>query len=199
MSVTHRLCSSYVHPLPVAPLLACRLIALNKNPGTRPIGIGDTAHRIITKAVLFIAASDIQNAAGCLQLCDGQMFGIEAAVHATRSAFQPDDVEAVSLLLVYVHQSPGCSTEHLSPLSYHCYHSHRFTTIATILINTYRSNIDLSIDREVIPSQEGMTQGDPLAMAMYGLATIPLIRKLEAYASRSGMQMIQLLVAPLTD
>ena len=71
-SVTRRLCSLYIHPSPVAPLIACHLIVLIKNLGARPISIGDTARRIIAKAVLFLAASDIQNAAGCLQLCGGQ-------------------------------------------------------------------------------------------------------------------------------
>ena len=37
-----RLCTNLVDPSAIAPLLACRLIALNKNPGVRPIGIGDT-------------------------------------------------------------------------------------------------------------------------------------------------------------
>ena len=177
-SVTRRLCSSYVDPSPIAPLLACRLIALNKNPGIRPIGIGDTARRIIAKAVLFIAGSDIQDAAGCLQLCGGQTSGIEAAVHATRSAFESENVEAV--LLVDASNAFNCINRQvaLQNIRRLC------PTIATILINSYRTNIDLFVDGEVIRSQEGTTQGDPLAMAMYGLATIPLIRKLDGTAKQ---------------
>ena len=51
--------------------------------------------------------------------------------------------------------------------------------LATILINTYRAPTELFVDGDVILSQEGTTQGDPLAMHMYALATIPLIKKLE--------------------
>ncbi len=50
--------------------------------------------------------------------------------------------------------------------------------LSTMLYNTYRAPSDLYIDGETILSQEGTTQGDPLAMPMYALATIPLIDKL---------------------
>ena len=96
-TVAQRICSSYVDPSAVAPLLACRLIALNKNPSIRPIDIGDTARRIIAKSVLFVARLDIQEALGCLQMCGDQISGIEAAVHAVRSAFDSDDSEAALL------------------------------------------------------------------------------------------------------
>ncbi len=42
-NVAKTLCTTYVDPESIAPFVACRLIALNKNPGVRPIGIGDTA------------------------------------------------------------------------------------------------------------------------------------------------------------
>ena len=66
----------------IALLLACRLIALNKNPGVHPFRIGDTARWIIAKAILTITRMGIQEAAGSLQLSGGQISGIEAVVHA---------------------------------------------------------------------------------------------------------------------
>ena len=51
--------------------------------------------------------------------------------------------------------------------------------VATILINSYRAPTELFVDGDIILSQEGTTQGDPLAMAMYGLAIIPLITRLD--------------------
>ena len=93
-----RICTNLVDPSAIGPLLACRLIALNKNPGVRPIGIGDNARRIIAKAILTVTKPDIQEAAGSIQLCAGQISGIEAAVHAADSLFQQDDTEAILLV-----------------------------------------------------------------------------------------------------
>ena len=47
-----------------------------------------------------------------------------------------------------------------------------------ILINTYRNDAKLFVGGETILSQEGTTQGDPLAMAMYALALVPMITRL---------------------
>ena len=67
-----KLCSTYMDPQGISALLACRLIALDKSPGVRPVGIGETFWRLISKAVLQVAREDIQAAVGCLQLCAGQ-------------------------------------------------------------------------------------------------------------------------------
>ena len=53
-----------------------------------------------------------------------------------------------------------------------------YPSIASMLIYCYRAPMDLFIDGNVILSQEGITQGDPLAMPMHALATVPLIKRL---------------------
>ena len=54
-----------------------------------------------------------------------------------------------------------------------------------VLTNTHRCNAKLFIGGEHILSQEGTTQGDPLAMAMYAIGTLPLIQELQGVAPQS--------------
>jgi hypothetical protein len=51
-SVARRLCTTSVDSDSVTAYVACRLIPLNKEPGVRPIGIGEVPRRIIAKAIL---------------------------------------------------------------------------------------------------------------------------------------------------
>ena len=53
-----------------------------------------------------------------------------------------------------------------------------------VIINTYRNAARLFVGGETILSQEGTTQGDPLAMAMYALALVPLITQLSSVAKQ---------------
>ena len=55
--VAKKLCTSYVGPEALAPLTA------------RPIGVGETARRIIDKAIMKVLKEDILEAAGTSQLC----------------------------------------------------------------------------------------------------------------------------------
>ena len=54
--------------------------------------------------------------------------------------------------------------------------------LATILTNTYRSPSHLFIDGTSLLSREGTTQGDPLAMPMYAISVVPVIRQLMGMA-----------------
>ena len=46
--------------------------------------------------------------------------------------------------------------------------------LGTIVINMYRSSVDLLVGGEAISSAEGKTQGEPQAMAIYVAAITPL-------------------------
>ena len=74
--VAKRLCITLIDPVCIAPLLTCHLIALNKNPGVRPISIGDTARRIMARAIISAIKDDVLESAGATQLCAGQMAGV---------------------------------------------------------------------------------------------------------------------------
>ncbi len=53
-------------------------------------------------------------------------------------------------------------------------------TISTFLINSPTDHLQSSllIDGDIIHLQEGTTQGDLMAMLMYAIATVPLIKRL---------------------
>ena len=65
--LARRLCTVFVDPSGLAAFVACQLIALDKCPGVRPIGIIEIVCCMIANAILFVIRSDIQRAAGSLQ------------------------------------------------------------------------------------------------------------------------------------
>ena len=165
-----RLCRNFVDPEILAPLLASRLIALDKMPGVRPIGVGETHRRIIMKAILAVTKPDILDSTGISQLCVGQVAGVESAVHSVQELFK--DSEAVLLVdasNAFNSLNRGVALHNLLSVC---------PSIATAVVNCYREPSILYIDGERLYSQEGTTQGDPLSMPVYALATLPLINQL---------------------
>ena len=90
VNVARKLCTENVNEN-VEALMACRLIPLDKNPGLRPIGIGEVLRRIIGKMVVSVLRSDLQEGAGDLQLCAGQQSGCEVGIHAMSDIYDDDD------------------------------------------------------------------------------------------------------------
>ena len=160
-------------PNDLSALVACRLIALNKCPGVRPIGIGEVVRRILGKVILASIGKEIQDAAGALQVCAGQQAGCEAAVHAVRKLSNDPDTEAI--LLVDASNAFNLLNRKVALLNI----LRKCPSLAKVLINTYRHNPQLFVDGEVLLSQEGTTQGDALAMAMYAIGILPLIHRLD--------------------
>ena len=67
--------------------MASRLIALNKCPGIRPIGIGETLHRDIGKAIHMATRLDAALVCGSGQICVGLQAGVEGTINAMNDFF----------------------------------------------------------------------------------------------------------------
>ena len=65
-------------------LMAYRLVAPDKRPGVRPIGIGETLRRSLAKLVMRAAGEQAKTACRNLQLCAGLESGIEGATLTVR-------------------------------------------------------------------------------------------------------------------
>ena len=151
-------------------LLASQLIPLNKSPGVRPIGIGEVLRRIIGKAVMSVVKKDVVQAAGSLQVCAGQVAGVETAIHSMVDLFETDDSAAVLQIVdsnafnslnrnVFLHNIEVICPE-----------------ISNFVINCYTSPSRLFVrGKGELISKEGTTQGDPIAMGLYALGITPLM------------------------
>ena len=82
-TLARRLCTEFVDPLTIEPILASQLIPYDKGEGdVRPIGVGEVIRRVIGKCVTKLTKQDIIEASCSLQVCAGSKSGSEAAIHA---------------------------------------------------------------------------------------------------------------------
>ena len=159
--------------------VACRLIPLNKDPGNsqlqiRPIGVGEVMRRIVGKTISWSLSSEIQEAAGPLQVSSGLKGGPEAAIHSMKLKFEEEGTDAIILVDAENAFNKLNRQAALHNIQYIC------PPFAPILINTYRTPARLFIvNGGEIQSSEGTTQGDTLAMAFYGLGTNPILQQLK--------------------
>ena len=71
------------------------LIPLNISPGVRPMRIGDVLRRIIGKVEMSVVKKEVVQALGSLQVCTGQVAGVESAIHSMVALFESDNSAAV--------------------------------------------------------------------------------------------------------
>ena len=65
-------------------LMLERLIGMDKHPGVRHVGVGETWRRIMDKLVVKVAGQEANEACGMEQLCGGMEAGIEGGIHKIR-------------------------------------------------------------------------------------------------------------------
>ena len=171
--LTRNLLKTSYHPSLLEGYTSCRLIPLDKNPGIRPIGVGEVLRRIIGKTVTTFLKEEIQEAAGPLQVSAGYSAGAEAAIHAMSQVFAQEGTDGILL----IDASNAFNRMNRSVAM----HNIRIICkeMSIYIINSYRgpSRLFISGGGEIL-SQEGTTQGDPLAMPWYSVTTSSMIQSL---------------------
>ena len=87
-------------------------MALDKCPGVRPIGVGETLRRIAGKSVCMLTKGDLEDACGTSQLCGGIHSGIEGAIHTLRDLFNEHQEEGWGILLIDASNAFNCINHH---------------------------------------------------------------------------------------
>ena len=184
-----RMCTEEIHPDCLLEYNACRLIPLDKGqtkdmkPGVRPIGVGEVLRRIVGKLLIGVIKEDIMEAVGPLQTCAGLKGGIEAAIHAMRQTYEKESSEAILLVDAENAFNKLNRKVALQNIKQLCPSFYQY------LFNTYQTPAKLVIQgdstHEIIYSEEGCTQGDVSAMALYGLGIKPLIDKLASTTDKN--------------
>ena len=172
--LARRLCCDFVNPHYIRTLTSSRLIPLDKNPGIRPVGVGEVLRRIIGRAVTTVLKPELIDSTGPIQVCAGIPGGIEAAIHAVRKMYEDPNTEAVLLVDADNAFNSLNRKAALNNIRYIC------PEFSTYLVNTYRSPSNLYIpgETEALQSREGTTQGDNAAMGKYSCSLMPLLANL---------------------
>lgn len=158
--------------------MASRLIALDKNPGVRPVGIGETLRRLMGKVMVLCTGADVQDLCGADQLCSGLKGGIEGAVHAIREIFDANSEDGYGVLMVDARNAFNSVNRVVGLWNARIY----WPRCSRYLFNTYRGYFQhYNRTTEPLHSKElGVTQGDPLSMCFYAVALIPLVKSLQS-------------------
>ncbi len=162
-------------------LMAGRLLALDKSPGVRPIGVGETWRRCIAKCVLLVSGNEAKESCGIDQLCAGLESGVEGGIHALQHVWDQHHMEEFwGFLLIDARNAFNELNRTLMLWTVR----HEWPSGARFTFNCYKHWSILVIrgnngTAAFLFSKEGVTQGDPISMVVYGLAVLPLIRRLK--------------------
>ena len=171
--MTSILLTLHFHPSTLEAFVACPLIPLDKDPGIRPIGIGEVLRRVIGKIVVWQLKEDIKEAAGPLQTCAAHLAGAETAIHAMQKIFNDDNTDTI--LLIDTTNGFNCMNRSAALRNMYVI----CPAIAIHVSNTYRFPSRLFVaEGAETKSQKGTTQEDPLALPWFSLNTVPVIQSL---------------------
>ena len=114
--------------------MACRLVALDKCPGVRPVDVGETLRRIASKSVCMLTRCDLEDICSTSQLCGGVRSGIEGTINTVHDLFDEHQEEGWGVLLIDASNAFN-SINHQAVLWNSCV---LWPSCSLFLFNTYR-------------------------------------------------------------
>ena len=118
-----RLATSIIQSDNLIAYNGCQLVALDKCPGVRPIGIGEVMHCITGRIIVDFIRQDLTSLGGNMQLSLGTKCDIEHAIHSLRHGF--DDAENERIPLINAKNAFNVlnrrtALENVKPYAHHC-------------------------------------------------------------------------------
>lgn len=164
-------------PLSVRPtFFGGRLLAIEKKfGGFRPIAVGYTLRRLVSKCANTYAQSKLSDYFQPSQLGVGVSGGCEAAVHATRrfvENFNPNDV------LVKLDFSNAFNTLHRDAMLQSV--SNELPEVYRFCHSAYSRETILQFGNKSVISAEGVQQGDPIGPLLFCLTLHPILNSLSS-------------------
>ena len=164
--------------------MAGRLVALDKCPGIRPVGTGETWKRLAAKVVILISKEEVKDTCGVDQLCAGLKAGVDGGIHCMEQTWkQHQQKEEWGFLLIDARNAFNEGNRMLMLWNVR----HEWPSGARFTFNCHRHWSTLFVrgsdgTATTTHSEEGVTQGCPLAMFGCGILLLPLIRSLKREA-----------------
>ena len=153
-------------------LYGANLIALGKEDGgVRPIAVGFTLRRLAAKIVMFDHGDFCKAEFQPNQLGVGSPKGAETAVHALRSYLQnPETQDKVLLKIDFRNAFNSIRRDKILSLV-----KNKIPKIYNFVNQCYAEKSSLRFGSEIINSEEGVQQGDPLGPFLFSLGIQDLV------------------------
>ena len=130
----------------------------------------EVLRRIIGKVVISVVKKEIVQAAGSLQICAGEVAGVESAIHSMVDLFESDNSAAVLQIDATNAFNSLKGNVFLHNIKVIC------PEISNFVINCYTLPSRLFVrGKGELKSKEETTQDDPTAVGLYALGITPLM------------------------